>query len=161
MIRKLTKEDTILIKQILPPSKIEHFTNTYLTGLKTWNAFGFFKDNICKGISTSYYSAETPEWYLLNQYSDRSDDMEEMVKEVCCYYEQQHIYRICWLDADYYIDFMKNFIPEQYLHFRDYSVDPFLFPKWNKHYYILYNQQTFPVATRVYVSVLPEEYRTN
>lgn len=160
MIRKLNIEDIELVKKILPPSKIDIFTNTYLMNLKTWFALGFFKDDEIKGISTSYCnSAESLEWYMLVQYADCAIDMEEMIDEVCKHYEDQGIYKLFWLDADFYIDFMKNFIPDRYLHFKEYSLQPFSFAKTQKHYNILYSYQTLQVASRVYMSVLLDEHR--
>ncbi len=160
MIRKLNIGDIELVKKILPPSKIDIFVNTYLMNLKTWFAFGFFKDGEIKGISTSYYnSGEAPEWYMLVQYADCAIDMEEMIDEVCRHYESQEVYKLFWLDADFYIDFMENFIPVRYLHFREYSLNPFSFAKTPKHHNILYNHQVLQVASRVYMSVLSNEHR--
>ena len=159
MIRKLSIDDLHLIKKILPADKVELFTNTYLTNLKTWHAFGFFKNDQITGVSASYYNIESTEWYLLTQYADDPADLEEMVKEVVEYYEQKKLYRVFWLDADHYIDFMKNFIPKRYLHFKEYSVSPFIVPRTPQHYYVLYDQKMFPVNTHVYMSVLPDEYR--
>lgn len=160
MIRKLNIDDLSLVKKILPPSKIDSFTTTYLTNLKTWFAFGFFKDGEIKGISTSYFnSTEALEWYLLTQYADCSLDMAEMVEEVCSHYEQQKIYKLFWLDADYYIDYLKNFIPDRYLHFKEYSSEPLMMPRTPRHYYVLYDQKMFLVNTHVYLSVLLDDYR--
>ena len=117
MIRKLTSRDLDLVKKILPPSKVDLFSTTYFTNLKTWHAFGYFKDNELKGISTTYFSSDDIEWFLLTQYADRGEDMKQMVHEVCKYYEQKKIFKFFWLDADHYVDFLKNFIADYCLNY--------------------------------------------
>ena len=110
MLRRLTNEDSHLISKVLQPKEIDLFKSTYLSGLSTWYAFGWFKENELIGISTAHNNGDAPEWFLLKQHADRAEDLEDMVAAVCKEFESKGIYRFFWLDADYYVDFMKNFI---------------------------------------------------
>jgi hypothetical protein len=159
MLRRLTPEDVSLISTVLQPREIETFKRTYLSGLSTWYAHGWFKENKLVGISTSHFNGDAQEWFLLNQYADCARDLENMVAAVCKEFESKGLYRFFWLDADYYVDFMKNFIPSHYHHYKEYSIAPFGLPKNLRHFNILMKNTEFATSTHIYLSVLPDTYR--
>ena len=161
MLRRLKNEDSLLISNVLQPREIELFKNTYLSGLATWYAFGWFKDNKLVGISTAHYNGDAHEWFLLKQHADQGNDMEEMVHAVCKKFESNGLYRFFWLDADYYVDDMKNFIPSYYHHYKEYSTDPYGLPKYLRHFNILMGNNQFPITTHVYMSIVPNDYRNS
>ena len=159
MLRRLTREDSEVISKVLQPREIELFKSTYLSDLTTWYAFGWFNGGELLGISTAHYNGDAPEWYLLKQHADRGEDMEEMVAAVCKEFESKGLYRFFWLDADYYVDFMKNYIPEYYNHYKEYSIAPHGLPKNLRHYNILMGNGIFSTNTHIYMSVAPDDYR--
>jgi hypothetical protein len=160
MIKKLTIGNIEDVKKILPPAKLEEFIETYLSKLVTWYAFGYYdSEGNIKGVSCTYFSGEEPEWALLDQYCDDADDLVNMVDEVCARFEKFGIYRFSWLDLDYSMDYMKNFIPSRYLSFKDYTTDPWLKPKYKRHAGTLYNSGWYPVKSTVYFSILEREHR--
>jgi hypothetical protein len=161
MLKRLTIDDVGLIDAVLRPREIELFKKTYLSGLSTWYAFGWFRNDTLVGISTAHYNGDAQEWFLLKQHADNSKDLEDMVAAVCKEFESNGLYRFFWLDADYYVDFMKNFIPDHYNHYKEYSMAPFGLPKNLRHYNILMGNISFPTNTHVYMSVLPDSYRNN
>ena len=161
MLRRLTNKDSELVSNILEPKEIELFKSTYLSGLSTWYAYGWFKDNTLVGISTAHYNGDAPEWFLLKQHADHGKDMEDMVAAVCKEFESMGLYRFFWLDADYYADYMKNFIPDYYHHYKEYSMAPYGLPKNLRHYNILMGNNYFLTNTYVYMSVAPDDYRNN
>lgn len=160
MITKLTAGNIEDVKKIIPPSRLEEFKETYLSGLVTWYAFGYYDDEgIIKGLSCTYFSGEEPEWSMLDQYCDDPDDLIKMVDQVCTRFERYGIYRFNWIDLDYSLDYMKNFIPERYTSYRDYETDPWMKPKYKKHSGTLYSSGWHPVKSTVNFSVLANKYR--
>ena len=161
MLKRLTHTDASLISNVVHPAEIEVFKSTFLSGLSTWYAYGWFKDNQLVGISTAHYNGDAPEWFLLKQHADHGQDLEDMVAAVCKEFEAMGLYRFFWLDADYYVDYIKNYIPEHYHHYKEYSMGPYGLPKNLRHFNILMGNNSFSTYTHVYMSVLPDNYRTN
>lgn len=159
MLRRLTSNDREIIKTIIHPHEVESFKSTYLSGLSTWYAFGWFKDNQLVGVSTAHHNGDAPEWFLLKQHADRGEDLEDMIAAVCQRFESHGLYRLFWLDADYSVDFMKNYIPDYYHHYKEYSVEPYGLPKNLRHYNILMGNVTYSTYTHIYMSVAPDDYR--
>lgn len=161
MIRRLNPEDHAIINTVLPPSKIPDFKEKYLSNLKTWIAFGLFNDdNQLTGISCTHYSAEFPQWCLLHQWCDDPNDLKNLVDYVCKKFESYQLYKFNWINYDYSIDYLKNFIPARYITVTEYYTSPLLKPNFPKHYGTLYDSQWSLVKTEVYLSILPEELRT-
>ena len=161
MLRKLTMHHYEQIKTIIPPNKLQEFKETYISDLVTWYAFGYYDDaNTLKGISCTYFSGEEPEWYLLTQYCDDVTDQEIMINEVCTRFEKYGLFRFNWVDLDYSMDFMKNFIPDRYYSFKDYETKAWQRPRYKKHSGTLYNSSWFTVNSEVYYSILKNEDRT-
>lgn len=160
MLKKLTAKDIENVKKILPPGDVFEFNETYLSNLVTWYAFGFYDDaDNLKGISCTYFSGEEPEWSLLTQYCDEPDDMVKMVDEVCARFEKYGLYKFNWIDLDYSLDYLKNFIPERYYSFKEYETSAWEKPKYKKHAGTLYNSGHFPVKSQVYFSILKNKDR--
>lgn len=159
MLRKLTFEDREIISSILQPKEIEQFKNTFLSGLVSWSAYGWFVNDILVGISTTYHNNSAQEWFLLKQHADHAEDMESMIPAVCQVFEEKEIYRFFWLDTDHSVDFMKNFIPSRYNHYTEYAINAFALPKNLLHWNILMNNNLVATNSRVYISVLSEEFR--
>lgn len=161
MLKKLSFEDGVLISEVLPPREIDLFKATYLSGLLTWHAYGWFKNNKLVGISTVYFDRNAQEWFLLKQYADYGDDMEDMIFAVCNEFENKEIYRFFWLDADYSVDYMKNYIPSYYHHYTEYSIPPYSVPKNLLHWNVIMGSNFVATNARVHISVLPDKYRKN
>lgn len=159
MLRPLTRDDISLIPDVVDPRDIEAFKSTFLSGLNTWYAYGWFKDDKLVGVSTAHYNGDAPEWFLLRQYADRAEDLENMVAAVCGEFESKELFRFFWLDADHDVDFMKNFIPSYYQHYKDYSIAPYGLPKNLRHFNILMKNTGYPTYTHVYMSVVPDSHR--
>jgi hypothetical protein len=160
MIKKLTIDCLEDVKRIIPQGKIDEFKETYLSDLVTWYAYGYYDEqNVLKGVSCTYFSGDEPEWVLLDQYCDDADDQLIMIDEVCAKFEKHGIYRFSWLDLDYSMDYMKNFIPERYLSFMDYATDAWLKPRYKKHSGTLYSSGWHPVKSTVNFSILENKYR--
>ena len=161
MLRILTKNDSLIISNVLEPRDIEQFKITYLSGLNTWYAYGWFKEETLVGISTAHYNGDAPEWFLLKQYADEADDLEDMVAAVCKEFESKGLYRFFWVEADHNVDYMKNYIPSYYHHYKDYTVAPYGLPRNLRHYNILMSNVLFPTYTHFYMSVAPDSHRHN
>jgi hypothetical protein len=161
MLKKLSFEDSDLISEILPPREIEVFNGTYLSGLHTWLAYGWFKNDKLVGISTAYHDGNTQEWFLLKQHADRAEDMEDMISQVCTEFENKGVYKLFWLDTDYSVDFMKNYIPGYYHHYKEYSIPPYALPKNLLHWNILMNNNFIATNSHIYMSVLSNDYKKN
>lgn len=159
MLKRLLFEDSGLISEVLPPKEIELFKGTYLSGLITWYAYGWYKNDKLVGISTAYFDGSSQEWFLLKQYADHATDMEDMISAICKEFESKQVYRLVWIDTDYSVDFMKNYIPNQYHHYKEYSILPYALPKNLLHWNILMNNNFIATNSHVYISVLPDEYR--
>ncbi len=155
MLKKLLAVDIEAIKTILPPNKVYEFKETYLSELVNWYAFGYYDalENL-KGISCTYFSGEEPEWSLLSQYCDDSTDLSDMVDLVCCRFEKRGIFRFNWIDLDYSMDYLKNFIPSRYYSFKDYETPAWQHTKFKRHAGTLYNSGFYPVKSQVYLSIL-------
>ena len=159
MLKRLSFEDSEIISEVLQPKEIGLFKGTYLSGLVTWYAFGWFKNNKLVGISTVYCDGNAQEWFMLKQHADHAEDMEDMISAVCKNFESNQIYRFSWIDTDYSVDFMKNYIPNWYHHYKEYSIPPYSLPKNLLHWNILMNNNFIATNSHVYISVLPDEYR--
>lgn len=160
MLKKLTAENTEDVKKILPPAKVYEFAETYLSDLVTWYAFGYYDElNNLKGISCAHFSGELPEWTLLHQYCDDAADLSKMVTEVCKRFEDHGLFRFSWLDLDYSMDYMLNFIPDRYYSFKDYETEAWTKPRFKRHFGTLYNSGWFPVKSQVYLSILKSKDR--
>jgi hypothetical protein len=161
MLKKLSREDIPLIFDVLNPRDIEEFKSTYLSGLQTWYAYGWFKENKLVGISTSHYNGDAPEWFLLRQYADHAEDLEDMIAAVCKEFESKNLYRFFWVDTDHDVDFLKNYIPSYYHHYKDYTVSPYGLPRNLRHFNILMRNVGYPTYTHFYMSVVPDSHRYN
>ncbi len=159
MLKKLTAKDLESVKQLLPPSKIYEFNETYLSDLKFWYAFGYYDNDQLKGITCAYFSGDLPEWELLTQYCDDADDLEKMINEVCKKFEKNGLFKFSWIDLDYSMDFMKNFIPSRYYSFKEYETEAWQKPKYRKHAGTLYDSGWYPVKSAVYYSILKTKDR--
>lgn len=159
MLKRLSFEDSGLISEVLRPKEIELFKGTYLSGLISWYAYGWYKNDKLVGISTAYFDGSSQEWFLLKQHADHATDMEDMISAICKEFESKQVYRLVWIDTDYSVDFMKNYIPNQYHHYKEYSILPYALPKNLLHWNILMNNNFIATNSHVYISVLPDEYR--
>lgn len=159
MLRRLKFEDREIVSSVLLPREVEFFKSTYLSGLGSWYAFGWFVDGKLTGISTAYHDSNSQEWYLLKQHADHAEDMKAMVPAMCKKFEDAELYRFTWLDTDHTVDFMKNFIPSEYNHYTEYAIPAFTLPKNLIHWNILMNNRFVATASRVHISVLPDEFR--
>ena len=160
MLKKLTANDIEDIKKILPPAKLYEFTETYLSDLVTWYAFGYYDDSdSLRGISCVHFSGELPEWTLLSQYCDDAADMSNMIAEVCSRFEKGGLFRFSWVDLDYSMDYLSNFIPDRYYSFKDYETPAWTKPRFKRHFDTLYNSGWFPVKSQVYLSILKSKDR--
>jgi hypothetical protein len=159
MIKKLTIKDLEGVTKLLPPSKIYEFKETYLSDLAFWYAFGYYDSDQLKGISCAYFSGDLPEWELLAQYCDDADDLAKMIDEVCQRFEKNKLFKFSWIDLDYSMDFMKNFIPNRYYSFKEYETTAWLKPRYKKHAGTLYNSGWYPVNSTVYYSIMKNEDR--
>jgi hypothetical protein len=159
MLKKLTIKDLESVKQILPPSKIYDFTETYLADLNYWYAFGYYNNDQLKGITCAYFSGDLPEWDLVAQYCDDENDLLHMIDEVCKRFEQNKLFKFSWVDLDYSMDFIKNFVPSRYYSFKEYDTAAWQRPRYKKHAGTLYNSGWYPVKSTVYYSILKNEER--
>lgn len=159
MIRKLTSDDFELAKNLVPEVRLAEFKETYLTGLSMWMALGYFKDDILTGIVGVYYPRQYPEWQLIEQYCDDSNELTDMMDQVCSAFESYKIYRFSWILRDYDIDNLKNFIPVRYTNFLDYKTDPWSRPTFSGHFGSLFMNDYLPVSSETYCSVLQGEFR--
>jgi hypothetical protein len=159
MLKKLTATDLESVKQLLPYSKIYEFKETYLSELTYWYAFGYYDNDQLKGIACAYFSGDLPEWELLTQYCDDADDLKKMINEVCERFERHKVFKFSWIDLDYSMDFMKNFIPSRYYSFKQYVTDAWQKPRYRKHASTLYNSGWYTVKSTVYYSILKNEDR--
>lgn len=159
MIKKLTLADLEDIKNIIPSSKIHEFKETYLSKLVTWYAFGFYDNNKLKGISCVYFAGTEPEWSLLTQYCDDHNDLIKMVDEVCEKLEKHGLFKFTWIDFDYSLDYLENFIPDRYFSFKEYETAAWAKTRYSKHHGTLYQSDSHPVKTSVYLSILKSKNR--
>jgi hypothetical protein len=159
MLKKLTADDLESVKQILPPSKIYEFKETYLSDLAFWYAFGYYDNNQLKGICCAYFSSDLPEWDLMAHYCDDANDLTKMIDEVCLRFEKHKLFKFSWIDLDYSIDFVKNFVPDRYYSFKEYETPAWQKPRYRKHADTLYNSKWYPVNSTVYYSILKNEER--
>jgi len=160
MLKKLTAKDLPSVENIIPKSKIYEFKETYLSELTSWYAFGYYDaDNKLKGISCAYFCGDLPEWELLSQYCDDADDLAKMINEVCERFEARKLFKFSWVDLDYSIDFMKNFIPHRYYSFKEYETLAWQKPRYKKHAGTLYNSGWYTVNSIVYYSIMKTEDR--
>jgi hypothetical protein len=155
MLRKLNQNDKEIVSKIIPKRELEGFVSTYLSGLTTWYSYGWLEDGELVGISTAHYSGDQ-EWFLLKQYTSKCSCLEEMILNVCKEFERKGIYRVFWVDTEQQVDFMKNYIPVYYNHYKEYSILPFGLPKSLKHFNILMNNNPISTNSTVYMSVVPD-----
>jgi hypothetical protein len=160
MLKKLTIEDLESVKKILPLAKVYEFKETYLSELAFWYAFGYYDNDQLKGIACAYFSGDLPEWELLAQYCDDSDDLIKMLDEVCERFEKNKLFKFSWVDLDYSMDFIKNFVPSRYYSFKEYETEAWQKPRYRKHAGTLYNSGWYPVKSSVYYSILKNEDRS-
>lgn len=159
MIRKLTIADLEDVKSIIPASKIYEFKETYLSDLVTWYAFGYFDDNKLKGISCVYFAGIEPEWSLLEQHCDDHEDLVKMIDGVCRKLESYGLFKFTWIDFDYSIDYLENFIPERYVSIKEYETAAWAKTRYSKHHGTLYRSDSHPVKSSVYLSILKTKSR--
>jgi hypothetical protein len=160
MIRQLTIDDINNLSRVLPKTEIEEFKNKFLLGLVSWFSFGLFQDNELLAVSTAYFNIESGnEWYMLKQHSNNSENLELLVHGVCNFFETRKIYKFYWLDAEFYVDNMKNYIPKKYIHYIDEKINPLFTPRVNKIFPILYDSRVLPLESTIYLSILTDEYK--
>ncbi len=159
MLKTLSIEDRELVVPLLLPKEVDYFKNTFLSNLTHWRAFGWFENDELVGISTTYHDPSTSEWFLLKQHADKGEHMEVMVPAVCDKFESYGLYRFFWLDTDHSVDFMKNYIPDRYQHYTEFTMAAFGFPKNLLQWNIFMNNNFIAAATRIWLSVLPDQFR--
>ena len=162
MLKKLRPEHAELAEKLIPPSKFKDFKETYLTGLKSWHAFGLFdsyKEDELKAISCGFYSGEYPEWYYIGHYCDDADDLHVLINETCLRFEKFELKRFCWVARNYEMDYLLNYLPERYATFMDYKLAGWRRSPFIRHYSTLYGGQWSPVDSEVYTSILKTGYR--
>jgi hypothetical protein len=82
-----------------------------------------------------------------------------MINEVCEKFEKNGLFKFSWIDLDYSMDFMKNFIPSRYYSFKEYETEAWQKPKYRKHAGTLYDSGWYPVKSAVYYSILKTKDR--
>ena len=157
MLKKIRPDHIEKVKDLLPPSHLKEFQETYMSDLKSWHAFGLFDgpaENVLKGISCCFYSAEAPEWFYIKHYCDDNEDLKTLVNETCKRFESFEIRKFIWAERSYDIDFLLNYIPVRYSSYFMYEVLGWLRSPYTRHFNILYSGQWCPADSAVNFSVL-------
>jgi len=164
MLKKLRIDHLAQVAQLLPPSRLEDFKETYLSGLKSWHAFGNFssyKENDLTSISCTFYSGEYPEWHYIGHYCDEAEELPTLLNDTIERFEAFGLKRFCWAARTYEIDFLQNYLPDRYMTFLDYKVPAWKKTQFTRHYNSLYSNQWSPVDSEVFVSILKTAFRKN
>jgi hypothetical protein len=158
MIRQLNPTDIEIVRQLVPKREMFVFKETFLSELRTWYAFGIFDDNgKLLGITTANHTNDLPEWYLLKVYCEDAAVLSKLVKSTCDHFKNIGLNKFYWMRADYDLDFMLNFIPDEYITIKDYSINPWLKSPYQRHQAVLQFSKFWAVKNTVYMSILSEK----
>jgi hypothetical protein len=142
----------------------EFFCDSYLSGLKTFKAFGNVEDSKITAVIAFYESPDSADWYWTQVRSKDSESMRKVSDAVIEYNEANGRYKFYSLFNHKYINGIRKFAYSDINNMRYDFVDEFFIPAktrcvYNMPWQILFNRTLLPVDTVVRCSFLKQQYR--
>lgn len=163
-IKKLSLSDLNSLSNLLEDSFIENFKSIYLFDLKSFKAYGSFKDDKLTSIVSYYVSNNEPSWYLTNVIFNDDDEMVSENLSFCIKEnESNNIYKFYslvkvtnkYLDRDIWI----KTDDERYGFYDEYLIPAKTKSFFNNHWEILQKRILLPDDYIVRCNFLKPEYR--
>lgn len=147
----------------------EAFSETYLSGLKSYHAYGAYDDNNnIIGLMGFYESTDDSSWYwnTIRTLGDNKSAIRALLDKVMEYNESNGRYKFYSMFPKKYANVYRRlaFSPEaseRYDYFDEYYVEAKHQCKFNFVWQILYNRTLVPVDTIVRCTFLKQKYRQN
>ena len=142
----------------------ETFTNTFLSGLEHYRAFGTFEDDRLISFIATYDSIDNAEWYFTQVRSVNKIGVQHSLDLAIAYYESKNKFRFYSVFNLDYDKVFRRFAFSKYNNERYDSVNEFIVPAKTRCIYsnvwqILFNRTLVPVDTIVRLTYLKPEFR--
>lgn len=143
------------------------FCETFLSGLKTYKAFGSIENGKITSYISFHESADSPEWYWTHMRSNSSNRvLPKVLDKVIEYNESNGRLKFFSMFNSKYSAVMRRLTFSDYNSERYGFFDEFIVPTktrciYTTHWHELFTRTLLPVDALVRCSFLKQEYRTN
>jgi len=141
------------------------FTDTYLSGLKNYHAYGAFEDGICHGLIAFYESNDDACWYGTNiRASGDKKVVQQLLDKAIQHNEECGRFKFYTLWSAKHAKLLRRFAFSDWANERYDYFDEFMVPAKHQCQYslpwqILYNRTLVPIDTVVRCTYLKREFR--